>query len=99
VAFTGEGTGMERDWAGEGRIYLADLPDPEGIGTLAAERTLARLGARKPQDRHFPVLYDERVAGTLIGHLLSAVNGMPLRAGRLAAREPWASRCCPPGCR
>ncbi|MEM9844341.1 MAG: DNA gyrase modulator, partial [Pseudomonadota bacterium] len=41
VAITGEGTGMERDYAGEGRIYRADLPSAEEIGQLAADRTLA----------------------------------------------------------
>ena len=41
VAITGTGTGMERDWAGESRVYRSDLPDPEEVGRLAAERTLA----------------------------------------------------------
>ena len=47
VAITGQGTEMERDYAGEGRIYRSDLPTPEEIGRLAAERTLARAGARR----------------------------------------------------
>ena len=31
VAFTGTGTGMERDWSAESRIFSADLPSPEVI--------------------------------------------------------------------
>ncbi len=81
VAITGDGTAMERDWAGESRSHLADLPDPESVGTLAAERTLARAGARKPPTGSFPVLYDERVAGQLIGHLLAAINGTSIARG------------------
>ena len=48
VAFCGEGTAMERDWAGEGRVYGSDMPGAGGIGALAAERALERLGAVKP---------------------------------------------------
>ncbi len=81
VAFTGQGTAMERDYAGEGRIYRADLPDLAGIGTLAATRALARAGARKPATGTFPVLFDERVASSLIGHLLMAINGASIARG------------------
>ena len=81
VAFTGQGTAMERDYAGEGRIYRADLPDLAQIGTLAASRALARAGARKPATGTFPVLFDERVASSLIGHLLMAINGASIARG------------------
>jgi PmbA protein len=81
VAFTGQGTAMERDYAGEGRIYRADLPDLGEIGTLAASRALAHAGARKPATGTFPVLFDERVASSLIGHLLMAINGAAIARG------------------
>jgi PmbA protein len=86
VAFTGEGTGMERDWAAESRTFQADLPAPEESGRLAAERALSRLGARKPKTGACPVLFDERVAASLIGHLLSAVNGSAVARGASWAR-------------
>ena len=81
VAFCGTGTGMERDIAGEGRIYAADMPADADIGRLAAERALARLGAVRPPTGHFPVIYDERVAASLVGHLLSAINGTAIARG------------------
>lgn len=81
VAFVGEGTGMERDWAAETRTFQADLPDAGGIGALAAERALQRLGARKPATGTYPVLFDERVASSLIGHLLGAINGQTVARG------------------
>lgn len=81
VAFTGTGTGMERDYAGEGRIYQADMPSSVEIGTLAAQRALARAGATKPKTGSYPVLFDERVASSLIGHLLSAINGAGIARG------------------
>ena len=81
IAITGEGLGMERDYAAESRVWAADLPEPEAIGRLAAERTLARAGSRKPPTGAFPILYDRRVAGSLIGHLLAAVNGTAIARG------------------
>ncbi|MCQ0969351.1 TldD/PmbA family protein (plasmid) [Paracoccus sp. TK19116] len=81
VAITGEGLGMERDYAGEGRVWAEDLPAPETIGKLAAERTLARKGAKKPPTGAFPILYDRRVSASLISHLLGAVNGSAIARG------------------
>jgi len=97
VAFTGTGTGMERDWAAEGRIHSADLPDPAGVGALAAERALARAGARKPRTGAFPVLYDERIAASLIGHLLSAVNGATVARGSGWLRDALGQQVLPSG--
>ncbi len=97
VAITGSGTDMERDYAGEGRIYHADLPTPEEVGRLAAERTLARAGARKPPTGAFPVQYDERVAAGVIGHLLQAVNGASVARGSSWLREKLGERVLPAG--
>jgi PmbA protein len=97
VAFTGTGTGMERDWAGEGRIFAADMPAAEEIGTLAAIRTLERKGATKPPTGAFPVLFDERIASSLIGHLLSAINGASIARGASWLRDALGSQVLPSG--
>jgi len=97
VAFTGEGTGMERDWAGESRTYQSDLPGAQGIGALAAERALARAGAVKPVTGTYPVLFDERVASSLIGHLLSAVNGAAIARGASWLRDALGTQVLPEG--
>ena len=97
VAITGSGTEMERDYAGEGRIYRNDLPTPEEIGRLAAERTLARAGARKPPTGAYPVLYDERIASGLIGHLLQAANGAAVARGSSWLRDKLGAEVLPKG--
>ena len=97
VAFTGTGTGMERDFAGEGRVFQADLPDAVGIGALAAERALARAGAVKPKTGHFPVLFDERIAASLVGHLLSAVNGTSIARGASWLLDALGAQVLPKG--
>ena len=97
VAITGEGLGMERDYAGESRVWAEDLPAPEDIGRLAAERTLARAGSRKPPTGAFPILYDRRVASSLIGHLLSAVNGSAVARGASWLRKDLGQPVLPEG--
>lgn len=97
VAITGEGLGMERDWASESRVWTSDLPTPEEIGRLAGERTVGRKGARKPPTGAFPILYDERVAATLISHLLGAVNGSAVARGASWLRNDLGQAVLPPG--
>lgn len=97
VAFTGSGTGMERDWAAEGRIFAADMPDAESIGQRAAERTLLRAGARKPPTGAYPVLFDERISSSLIGHILMAVNGASIVRGTSWARDKLGQQILPKG--
>ena len=95
VAFTGSGTAMERDWAGEGRIWAADMPSPDEIGTLAATRALQRAGATRPVTGTYPVLFDERIASSLIGHLLSAVNGASVARGSSWLRDAMGMQVLP----
>lgn len=97
VAFTGSGTGMERDYAGEARVYQSDMPSPETIGALASERALARVGARKPATGTYNVLFDERVAQSLIGHLLSAINGASIARGSSWLMDGLGQQVLPKG--
>ena len=97
VAFTGSGTGMERDWAGESRIFATDMPGAEVVGALAADRTLAIAGAVKPPTGAYPVLFDERIASSLIGHLLQAINGAAIARGSSWLRDALHTQVLPVG--
>lgn len=95
VAITGQGTGMERDFAGEMRVFAADLPAAAEIGRLAGERTAERAGARKPPTGAYPVLYDERISGSLIAHLLQAANGATIVRGASWLRDAMGEAVLP----
>ena len=97
VAIAGTGTGMERDYDGDSRIFQNALRSPEDIGRTAAERTLQRLDARKPPTGTYPVLFDERVASSLIGHLLSAINGSAIARGASFLRGAMGTQVLPEG--
>ncbi|MBY6045158.1 TldD/PmbA family protein [Phaeobacter italicus] len=84
TAISGTGTGMERDYDGDSRTFQSDLRSAADIGQQAGERAIARLNARRPKTGSYPVLFDERVSSSLIGHLLAAVNG-----GSIARGSSW----------
>ena len=88
VAISGEGTGMERDYDGDSRTFQSDLRSAEEIGRTAGERAVQLVGARKPETGSFPVLFDERVSSSLIGHLLAASNGAAIARG-----ASWLKDC------
>jgi PmbA protein len=78
IASDPETGGMQRDsWYGVQRSF-ARLDRPEAIGQEAARRTVRRLGARKVPTCTAPVVFDPEVAGSLLGHLCSAVSGYAL---------------------
>ena len=97
VAISGEGLSMERDWAAESRIFQSDLPDAAAVGRLAGERAVERAAPRRPKTGAFPVLIDERVAGSLIGHLLSAINGQAIARGASWLRDGMGTQVLPAG--
>lgn len=95
VAIGGTGSGMERDYDGDSRLFQSDLRRPEDIGNVAAERALARLGATRPPTGAYPVLFDERISSSLIGHLLSAINGIAIARGASWARDALGKTLLP----
>ncbi len=71
----GEGTAMERDYDGHGAVYASDLETPEKVGRTAGERAVRRLQPRKIASQSVPIIYDRRVASSLVNHMLGAING------------------------
>lgn len=97
VAITGSGTEMERDYSGDSRIFQSDLRSAEDIGTEAGTRTIDRIGARKPPTGTYPVLFDERISSSLIGHLLAAANGSSIARGSSWLRDKLGQSVLPDG--
>ena len=56
-------------------MTLKKLESPEEVGQIAAKRTLRRLGARKVKTAKVPIVFENTVAGSLVGHIFEAVNG------------------------
>lgn len=71
----GDEDGMQRDYWYDSVRAAGDFMSATALGDKAAERTLARLGARSVSTRQCPVLFAPELARGLIGHLLGAVSG------------------------
>ena len=72
---------MERDYEHVSMVRSADLPDPTEIGKKAAERAARRVNPRKVKSQAVPVVFDPRVAGSIIRHLISAITGPAVARG------------------
>ena len=72
---------MERDYDFCTSVYLDDLDEPEEVGVNAGVRATSRLGARKVETTRVPIVYDPRVANSLLNHFASAVNGNSVARG------------------
>ncbi len=70
-----DGKGMQRDhWFTVSRA--ADKLDAaERVGSEAARRAVARLGARAVPTGRYPVMFAPEVSGGLFGHLIGALSG------------------------
>jgi PmbA protein len=66
---------MERDyWFTVARDFNG-LEPADLVGRTAAERVLRRLGATKVETQKAPVVFEPRIARTLLGNLFDAVQG------------------------
>jgi PmbA protein len=96
-AIAGEGTGMEQDYDFSSAIHAADLTAPERIGRSAGERAVRRLNPRKVSTRRVPVVFDPRIAGSLVGHLASAINGSAIARKTSFLKDRLGERLFAPG--
>ncbi|QPQ54993.1 TldD/PmbA family protein [Allosphingosinicella flava] len=71
----GEGAAMQRDYDSHNVRHYADLEPPETIGRRAGERAVRRLDPGKLASGVMPVVFDPRVGGGLVGHLIGAIKG------------------------
>lgn len=87
TAIAGDGTAMERDYDYSSVIHREDLREPEDIGSEAGRRAVKRLNPRKVKSQAVPVIYDSRIAASLVGHFLSAIMGSAIARGTSFLRE------------
>ncbi len=77
----GDGETMESGYDGRSARWRADLPTPQSIGQEAGRRAAQRLGARKIDSTTAPVIFENRVAMSLIGPLIGAISGPSIARG------------------
>ena len=71
----GEAGALQTDHASRSARFRADLPAPEIVGSEAGRRAVARLNPVSMPSRKLPIIFEPRIAGSLVGHLLAAMSG------------------------
>lgn len=87
AAIAGESVSMEVgddfDWAS----HLSDLKDAASIGREAGLRAVKALNAKRAPTGSFPVVFDRRTSGGIIGSLASAVSGGAVARGTTMLKD------------
>ncbi len=81
AAFASNGDDMERDYDYKSTRWLEDLATPKSIGIRAGERAIARLGAKQMASANLPVLFERRVANSLLSTFVGAISGAAIARG------------------
>jgi PmbA protein len=97
TALAGSGTDMQRDYDFTSAVHFGDLEDAAEIGASAGKRAVARLKPRRPATARIPVVYEARVAGSLLGHFAAAVNGAAVARGTTFLKDRLESAVFAPG--
>ena len=88
----GEGAAMQRDHAWHSVRYLEDLDDASELGARAGQRAVARLNPGRVKAGTYPVLFDPRVAGSLLNHFASAISGSAVARGTSFLKDRLGKR-------
>ena len=88
----GEGSSMERDHDYSAAVFGKDMEPAAKIGKRAGERTIARLGPTRPKTGQFPVVYDRRVSGSIVGTIAGAIHGNAIARGTSFLKDSMDQR-------
>ena len=97
TVLAGSGTAMERDYAFSSCVHREDLKAPSVIGLEAGERAMRRLNPRKGPTGRYPVVFEPRVAQSLLGHLSAAISGPSIARGTSFLKDKLGERIFPTG--
>nr|WP_314442767.1 metallopeptidase TldD-related protein [uncultured Sphingomonas sp.] len=93
----GDAGNLQRDYAAHSSRFLADLDEAEEIGRKAGERTVARLNPVRPPSGACPVIFDPRVAPSLLGHFVAAITGSAIARKTSFLQDALGTQLFAPG--
>lgn len=95
----GEGTAMERDYAYASAVWQSDLEDAAALGKRCGERAVRRLNPSKARSAQVPIIFEPRVARSLLGHLTAAITGSAVARGTTFLGDKLGEQLFAPGIR
>jgi len=96
-AIAGDGQVMENgsDWRTV--RWQSDLPQAEAIGAEAGRRAANRLGARKIDSTTAPVIFENRLAASLLSPMIGAISGPSIARGTSFLKDKLGQPVFAPG--
>lgn len=77
----GDGEKMERGGEGRSVRWREDLPSLEAMGREAGRQAVAALGARKLKSTTAAVIFENRIASSVLGPFVGAISGPSVARG------------------
>ena len=77
----GDSSAMELGYEGRSARWNEDLPTPGSIGAEAGRRAVAAVGGRKIDSTTAPVIFENRLATSLLSPLIGAISGPSVARG------------------
>lgn len=93
----GDAGALQRDYDYDSARFLADLEGAATIGRRAGERAAARLDPVKLVSGRRAVLFDPRVATSLLGHFAGAITGSSIARKASFLQDKLGQRIFAPG--
>ncbi|PPR26656.1 MAG: Metalloprotease PmbA [Alphaproteobacteria bacterium MarineAlpha9_Bin4] len=81
IAIAGRKISMQRDYDYSTAVHLEDLKNPTEIGKNAGERAVARLNSRKIKSSTVDVIFEPRIAKSLLSSFASCISGTSIARG------------------
>lgn len=96
-AVAGEGTAMERDYDFSNKRHYADIDSPAHIGRKAGELAVGRLNPGRAPNSMMPLVFDPRIAKSMLGHLSGAISGTSVARGTSFLKDQMGEAIFAPG--
>jgi PmbA protein len=93
----GEGAGMETDYDYSSSVYGRDLEKASEVGRRAGERTVRRLNPRKAETARVPIVFEPRVAASLVSHIAGAIVGPSIARKASFLKDQMGKQILAPG--
>lgn len=88
----GNESSMEREYDFKSEVYFNDLGDLKKVGETTAEKAVAKLNSRKIKTCKTSVMFDSKIASSLLRNLLTASNASLIARGTSFLKDKLNSR-------
>ena len=72
---------MVRDYDYSSKVFYNDIEEPKLISERVAKKVLGKIGSTKAPTGKFPVIFEPRVAKSILNHIISGLNGTSIVNG------------------